>query len=148
MGAPAKVPAGVELRGAELQEVGTRNGERGTAMEGPSQRAARGAVSGSEFGLPRFYRFANAKLSVSSSSAMLTDFTTTSAGTASWTGAKLRIAFTPAWTSWSATSCAASAGVTTIAISAASFFKSVAVLRPSRTTKPVQPGPTFAGALS
>src|SRR2546425_9387152 len=48
---------------------------------------------------------------------MLTAFPATSLGTASCTGAKLRIAFTPARTSRSTTSCADSAGVTTMAMS-------------------------------
>src|SRR5439155_432952 len=90
-----------------------------------------------------FYRFANAKLSVSSSAAMLTDFTITSGGTASWTGAKLRIAFTPDCTSSSTTCCAASAGVTTIAMSVDSFLRSDAICRTSRTTRPFQRDPTF-----
>jgi len=47
----------------------------------------------------------------------VTDFTATSAGTESRIGAKLRIAFTPDCTSWSTTSCAASAGVTRMAMS-------------------------------
>src|SRR2546427_8412297 len=83
-------------------------------MRGRSLRDAHPDIPHSEFRIPHFvHRFANAKLSVSSSAAMLTDFTTTSGGTASWTGAKLRIALTPDCTSSSTTCCAASAGVTT-----------------------------------
>jgi len=91
---------------------------------------------------------ASAKLSVSSSSAMLTDFTATSAGTASRIGAKLRIAFTPDCTSWSTTSCAASAGVTRMAMSVGSFFRSLAMWRTSRTTSPFQREPILRGSLS
>src|SRR5204863_164422 len=94
------------------------------------------------------HRFANAKLRVSSSNAMFTDFTATSPGTASCTGAKLRMAFTPARTSRSTTSCADSAGVTTMAMSLGSLARSASRWRMSRTTRPFQREPIFLGSLS
>src|SRR5256886_5903540 len=75
------------VAGRDREQLGTR----GMHQHGPQR---------TDFGSDAYatHRLASAKLSVSSSSAMLTDFTATSAGTASRIGAKLRIALTPDWT--------------------------------------------------
>src|SRR3989475_6687348 len=145
-GGDADAGHGAESNAARGRRNAEQSGERRIAHDLPLLFR----VPRSPFRIPHgsFYRFANAKLSVSSSSAMLTDFTTTSAGTASRIGAKLRIALTPPWTSWSVTSCAASAGVTTIAMSVGSFFRSLAMWRTSRTTRPFQREPTLRGSRS
>src|SRR5438034_1247563 len=129
-----------------------RNGEFGMRNVNVSVAQRTTSPANSAFRIPHsalvFHRFANAKLSVSSSSAIFTDFTATSPGTASCTGAKLRMAFTPARTSRSTTSCADSAGVTTMAMSLGSLTRSASRWRMSRTTRPFQREPIFFGSLS